>query len=59
MHLRFIISVVKSLHSIPQTVTLTPFREPMLATSHFNILDFKYENFVNNLKVLISSIFAF
>ena len=32
-----IISVVKSIHLITQTAILTPFREPMPATSHFNI----------------------
>ena len=55
----FIVSVVKSIHLILQTAILTPFREPMPATSHFNILRFKPENFENNLKVFISSLIDF
>ena len=50
----FIVSVFKSIHLNRQTAILTPFREPLPATSHFNILGFKRENFENNLKVFIS-----
>ena len=39
----FIVSVVKSIHLIPQTSILTPFREPMPAISYFNILGLKPE----------------
>ena len=55
----FIVSVVKSIHLIPQAVILTPFREPMPATSHFDILGFKPKNFEKNLKVLISYLIDF
>ena len=43
------VSVVKSIHLILQTAILTPFKGPMPATSHFNILGFKTENFENDL----------
>ena len=42
MYKIFIVSVVKSIHLIPQTAILTPFREPMPATSYFNVLGFRY-----------------
>ena len=47
------VSVVKSIHLISQTAILTPFKGPMPATSHLNILGFKTENFENDLKFLV------
>ena len=47
------VSVVKSIHLISQTAILTPFKGRMPATSHFNILGFKTENFENDLKFLL------
>ena len=48
VHLRLIVSVVKSINLIPQTAILTAYREPMPAISPFNILGLKRENFENN-----------
>ena len=53
------VSIVKSKHLISQTAILTPFREPMPATLHINILGFKPENFEYNLKVFNSSLTDF
>lgn len=47
------------LNLIPQTAILIPFRGPMPASSDFNILRFKPENFENNLKDFISSLINF
>ena len=55
----FIIYVIKSIHVIPQTAILTPFREPMPAISHFNTLGSKPQHFENNLKFFISPLTDF
>ena len=55
----FITLVLNSIYLILQTDILTPFREPMPATSHFDILGFKPKIFENNLKVFICSLIYF
>lgn len=55
----FMKNVQLRLNLIPQTAILIPFRGPMPASSDFNILRFKPENFENNLKDFISSLINF
>ena len=52
----FILSLHKSIHSMPQTVTFTLFSTQMPAISHFSWFGFKPEYFKNVANVLASSL---
>ena len=45
--------ILQKFETFCMLVILTPFRDPLSATSHFNILGFKPENFESNLNFLI------
>ena len=47
---------LKSIHFIPQSAIFTPFRAPIPATSHLDLLGFKPDNDENMSNAFITSI---
>ena len=52
-------SVLKSMLFMPQTVIENPLRAPTLAISHFDMTDFKPENWEKISKALTTSLIEF